>query len=1069
MRRMAADGRSWSLALLLLLLAQPVLAAGALKLKPAPSEMPQERKGPARMPAPTSDEEVARDAATDRKRDELIAELEAIIPRIAEGERKADLYFQLAELWWEKARYLSLQENKEYDDAYGKWLEERRGEEPKLNATRSVRYRKEALRLYQIILKNHPAYPRQDEVLFVSAYNLYEAGQQEEAVQSYTRLIEQFPRSRFVPDAYVQLGEHFFSHNDLGRARGAFEKAAGFKLPKLYPFALYKLAWCDYNAGDYRGAIDKFQTVVAYSEAQAAPAAQRDRIQLKNEALKDIVLAYAQADAIDSAAAYLKDKGGNQSLDYVNRLAATYFETGKFEQAIRVYRMLEADAPTHVRAPAWQQKILLAYDKLNRRDMVVQEMKRLVAEYGPASAWAKVNAGQKGALAESNELAEASLRELVQDYHQEAIKTKNAATYRLARDFYRQYLDTFPAAETAYPMRFYYAEILYALEDWDAAAAQYAQVVDADPKGAYAQKAAYDAILALEKSVAISKGKLKKRELADASKIDERKAKGQVEQGRTLELRKVTKEIPEEPIPENEQKLIAACERYLSVAPGSPDEIVIRYKAAFVHYDHRHFVEAARRFGEIILKWPTDAWSQKAANLSLDILNTKEEWLALSDLAHRFLEDPKLCPPGSRFEKEVAQIGEGARFKYLMQLYEEKKDFALAAKGFEDFVAQYPESEHAPKALYNAMVIADKADQLDVEMAAGEQLMAHYPGAPADIVRLALPALASACERAARYPEAIRWYEAAQSRWPADEKAADWLFNAALWREALGDDPGALASWQKYVRQYGGRPDAARIAFNIGVLLGRQKDDRKAAAYWTSFQQEWAHAATPGQLLLARYQQGLALRQLKAADAVPVLADVAQRFARLPEAEKSAAPLIDAAAHARFLTLEQPFADFLAIHFHYTRQSDLVYVLKVKNARLNRLLAQYRDVIAVGSPTWSEAAFERIGEAYRNFNKGLLDAPVPRGLDAEQEELYRSTIESQALPLEDKATEAFKRSLEVSQKSGVYSDWVLKAQDFMREYQPDAFSELHQPRLADGELLRSAAPELGPAPGSGGY
>jgi len=66
-------------------------------------------------------------------------------------------------------------------------------------------------------------------------------------------------------------------------------------------------------------------------------------------------------------------------------------------------------------------------------------------------------------------------------------------------------------------------------------------------------------------------------------------------------------------------------------------------------------------------------------------------------------------------------------------------------------------------------------------------------------------------------------------------------------------------------------------------------------------------------------------------------------------------------------------------------------------------------VVAIGSPMWSTASFERIGEAYRNFNKGLLDAPTPRGLDAEQQDLYRSTLEGQALPLEDKATEAFAR------------------------------------------------------------
>jgi TolA-binding protein len=1043
-------------ALFVLLLAAAAQGASPLKLKPAPKEAEQPA-GPAKLAVPTSQDDIARDAATDAKRDELIQDLQAIIPKITDGERKAELDFQLAELWWEKARYLALQEVKDYDDAFAKW--DHHGSEPRVSTRKSDEYRREALKLYQVILHGYPAYDRRDEVLFVAAYNQYEIGLKKDAVQSYTELIQKHPQSKFVPDAYVQLGEHYFVNNDLAPARAAFEKAASFKLPKLYSFALYKLAWCDYNAGDYQSAIDRFKLVISYSDAQDTGAA-RDRIQLKNEALKDVVLAYAQINSVEPASAYLKEKGGEHGLDYVNKLASTYFEAGKLELAIQVYRGLEAQAPTNVRAPAWQQKILLAYDRLNQRPQVVLELKRLVAEFGPKSPWAKANAGQKGALQEANELSEGALRELVRDYHQEAIKTKNVATYKLARDIYRQSLETFPDSESAYAERFFYAEILYALEQWDDAALQYGLVVEADPKGSYTPKAAYDAILAWEKSIAISKGKLKKRDLADAARIDERKAKGQVDQGRAIKVQALTKEIPEEAIPDGEARLIAACDRYVNVSAGSKDEIGIRYKAALIDYDHKHFLDAAKRFGDIIDRFPNDSWSQKAANLSLDILNTKEAWLAASDLTQRFLQNKKLTPPGSPFEREVAEIGERAKFNYVMQVYEVEKDYALAASGFKDFVAQYPRSENAPKALYNAMIIADKSEQLDLEIAAGVQLIADYPRADDQIVKLAIPALADAAERTARYPQAVAWYEEAQARWPSEPKAADWLYNAAVWREGLGEDAAALADWEKYLKRYGSRPDAAKIAFNLGLLRERQKEPRKTAEYWSSYERQYGGSATPGQLLLARYKEGLSLREAHLSDAA-AMAEVGQRFARLPAAEKGALPILDAAAHARFLGIENAFNELMAIHFQYTRQRDLVQVLKVKNGRMAKLLAAYAEVIAIGSPRWSEAAFDRIGEAYRNFNKGLLDAPMPRGLDPEQQELYRSTLESQALPLEDKASEAFAKAIEVSRKSGVYSDWLLKAQDFLREYQADAYGEIHKPALEGATLARSVSPDLG--------
>lgn len=1009
----------------------------------------------ARAAAKPAQGDPAREAQAAEKRDELIHDLEAILPRMAGSDRRADLEFQLAELWWEKARQAGQAEIRQHDDAYAKWADAgRKGEEPKRDARRSEADRKRALDIYRRILDQYPRYERRDEVLFVFGHNLYESGSREQGVASYRTLVDQFPESRFVPDAYVQMGEHYFASNDLPQARAAFEKAASFRLPKLYPFAVYKLAWCDYNAGAYGAAIARFHEVISYSEGEM----RGDRVQLRNEALRDIVLAYAHLDAVEGAIPYLSEKAGPGATDAVEKLASTYFDAGKFEQSIRVYRILLERAPGHERAPAWQQKILLCFDKLNRRDEVASEMKRLVNGYGPDSGWAKANAEKKAAIAEASNLTESALRELVQDYHQEATKTKSAATYRLARDIYRQYLETFPRSEAALSMRFYFAEILYALEEWDGAAGEYGRVLEADPHGPYAQRAAYDAILALEKSVDIAKGKLKKRELADAAKIDERKDKGHVDQKRSLQLQTVTREVQEQPIPSNEQKLIAACDRYVEVAPGAKDEILIRYRAAFLLYERRHFVEAAKRFGEIILKWPTDAWSQKAANLSLDILNTREEWLELNELGQRFLANRSLCPKGSKFETEVARIAEGAKFKSVLQIYQEGKDPALAAKEFRAFVARYPKSEHAPKALYNALVIADRADQLDLEIAAGEQVLRDYPDADAGITERAVPALASACERAGRYAEAIRWYEQAQRRWPANAKAADWLYDATVWREGLGDDAGAVQGWQKYVQLYRSRPDAAKIAFNIGLIFERQRDLRRAAAHWAAFQREWSGVAPASQRLLARYRQGLALRALKAPEAAAVLGEVVPRFRRLPAAEKTSPATIDAAAHARFLGADPAFDEFRAVRFRSSRQADLVAALKAKNARLAKLIAAYGEVVAIGSPRWSEAAFARIGEAYRDFNRGLLDAPLPRGLDPEQQELYRNTLSAQALPLEDKSTEAFRKAVEVSRKSGVYSDWVIKAQDLLREYQPDAFGELRKPQFAESGPQRAVAP-----------
>ncbi len=480
---------------------------------------------------------------------------------------------------------------------------------------------------------------------------------------------------------------------------------------------------------------------------------------------------------------------------------------------------------------------------------------------------------------------------------------------------------------------------------------------------------------------------------------------------------------------------------------------------AFTYYDHRHYVEAAKRFGDIILRWPTDTWSQKAAELSMNILEVKEQWQPLFELAQKFREDKRIAPPGGEFNKKLARIAEGARFKYIMDIYENQKNYELAAKEFKDFVTAYPKSEHATIALNNGILIAEKADQLDLVIATAEQLLHDYPKTEESIIKPAMRSLAVAYEKAARYPEAVAAYLAYADKYPTDEKTPDYVFNAALWKEGLGDDTGAVALWQRYVKAFPTRPDVPKIAFNIGLIWQRQKEWKKVADTWAAYQRDYAKTAQPGQLFLARYNEAQALHELRKEDpnVGVIYAELLRRYATLPEAEKLP-PVIDAAAHARFALLEPAFNEFQAYHLNYTRQSDLVYALKVKSGKMAKLTDAYTDLIKYGSPLYSEAALCRLGQAYGNFNRKLLDAPMPRGLTPDQEDLYRTTLENQALPLEDKAVEAYEKAVASSSKTGVYSDWTLLAEEQLKAYKPDAYGDLKKPAPVGSEALATVAP-----------
>src|SRR5689334_20026446 len=175
------------IAALALAVAFPALAADAKKKDAKPAEIkkkPDEkkpaskeevRKGPAKFKDMPKLEDVERERIADQKRDESIESLKKIIPKIEDGSpQKAELLYQLSELYWEKSKYLYRKEMLKFQEDEKKIDEARnRGDkvaDAKEDHRESELYRSETMRLYETVLREYPSYERKDEVLFALGY-----------------------------------------------------------------------------------------------------------------------------------------------------------------------------------------------------------------------------------------------------------------------------------------------------------------------------------------------------------------------------------------------------------------------------------------------------------------------------------------------------------------------------------------------------------------------------------------------------------------------------------------------------------------------------------------------------------------------------------------------------------------------------------------------------------------------------------------------------------------------------------------------------------------------------------
>ncbi|MBX7096329.1 MAG: tetratricopeptide repeat protein [Myxococcaceae bacterium] len=1149
-------------AALLALLSMPALAADAKKTtkkkdekgaaatatnadKKAEARKKEERRGPASLKEVPKLEDAEKEALADKKRDEAIESLKKIIPKIEDGSpQRAELLFQLSELYWEKSKYLYRKEMLKFQDDEKKVDDARNKGEKVADAKEDHReselFRTETMRFYETILREYPSYDRKDEVLFSLGYNLYETNKKDQAVKRYEELIKNYPGSKFVPDTYVQLGNHYFEvAANLSKAKEYYEKAFASTVPKIKSYALYKLAWCDYNAGDYERALKRLQDVIEYSEQQG-----KTFTDLKNEALNDSVLMFVQLNRADDAVAYFKAHAGKKKqVSLTSKFAFALGDAGHHENSIKILRLLLNDNPIAEAAPDFQQAIIKSYESLRQRDNVKAETKKMAELYRPGSSWWKANESKKEVLRNGFAVAEEAMRVTVTEYHREAQQTKQVETYRVARDIYKQYVDAFAAGDDenfisdyGFNMKFFYAEILWALEEWENAAKQYDEVTAfkipnrdeakqaADEK--YRQRAAYASILAYSKLVQIERGIIQKTDLKDGAKIDENKKKGEITKSGKLQKRSA-KELQEQALTKYELALAAACDKYNQAFPKNPDEIDVAYSAATIYYDKNHFVEAARRFGDIIQRFPEEKRSRDAADLSMAVLEEKEEWFELNKLSRQFLANKRLLAgkDSAEFAKRVTGVVEGSQYKYVDEvIYKKEKNAQKAAEEYLKFVAEFPKSDNADRALTYAMVIFEDANQLDRSTETGERVLKEYPSSIFDLkvkVKLAkgYERIANFEKSASMYEDFIATYDAAagtkaigydnvkdllkKEKEAAEKEAkakkgakpaapaaktaaaapakkldeakqkerdaqvkeaeafiADSQFNAGLWWEGLGKSDKAISAYNHYIARFKDKSDVPEIAFNIGLILEKDKKWADAIKYYDQYLTTYAKDARVKDLrkLDIKYRQYLMQKTLKnTAEQDKLAKEIIAAYPKLSAEDKKNDRALLAVANARFVQLEPMWKAYTDIKFNKlgTLKADLI----AKQKKIQEVTNSYEEVLKIGNGEYGIAALTRIGLAYGDLSQNLLDSPDPKGLDEDQLSMYRGELENRAFPLEEKSIEALEKALAKSYELSIYNEWTILAQDKINKYKPGLYGKVRDVQYRGAEFFATAPVE----------
>src|SRR4029079_11811297 len=548
-----------------------------------------------------------KEAEVTAARREAIGLLDSYLRDSPHSREQAEALYKLAELYWEESKAVYLEKMGKYQEAVTACHNDR------ANCPRVPRKPphvdlSQAQAVYLRLISNYPKFRKIDTVIYLYAFSLRDQSKTGEAVKYFQIILDKYPRSRYIADAWMAIAEYrFYEQQNYKSSLEAYEKVLQHPKSQLYDLALFKTAWCYWKLGDTTKSALRFKDVLDLAKKKAGRTEEQQKraAELQGQALDYLVELFTEDDtkSAHDAFEFLAQIGGKQySRKVLKQLADTVFDQTRYERAVEAYRLLIELDPNSAEAPDYHGKIVESFQLLGDVNTAVAEMRKLASNYGGRSAWAAANKDRPKAVEHARTLSEGLIRTLAKTMHSEAqqnektTKVVDKTRYARAAEAYEFYLVNFPDAGDAVELRYLRADILYfKLGKYEEAGREYLTVGKSQPVGKSHRAARLRAMGAFEKV-----RKPGKREIAESDRL-----------------------------------FGEAADLYATLFPKDKEIVTVIYKNGQFFFDYGDYDEAVKRFGLIVERYPDDPNAGPAGDRILQALNKAQNYENIEAWARR--------------------------------------------------------------------------------------------------------------------------------------------------------------------------------------------------------------------------------------------------------------------------------------------------------------------------------------------------------------------------------------------------------------------------------------------------
>lgn len=282
-----------------------------------------ESMGKAKDEMKVSNEAVEQEALVSISEAKAIDALKRIIEKRKGTAEEAGLWERLSELYLKQAkssRFFSLTKTSDKTLSFLPPVISQKSSQKPLN---------DAVVCFETLKKRFPKYEDMDRVMFHSSLTYAQMGRFQMATNEVKNLIERFPKSEWIPDAHLLVGEVYYDQQNFKKAHEHFVKAADSKKEKVGHYAKYKQAWAEYNLRRHSDAISSLQALVKDLDPNKAP----NGFALRGESLRDLALFLTESKTpSESYTFFTTFTDDKETADSVIRMANIYKSHSKHKE-----------------------------------------------------------------------------------------------------------------------------------------------------------------------------------------------------------------------------------------------------------------------------------------------------------------------------------------------------------------------------------------------------------------------------------------------------------------------------------------------------------------------------------------------------------------------------------------------------------------------------------------------------------------------------------------------------------------------------------------------------------------